>query len=79
LSVIPPEPDPNTIQIPLVALQGVQMRIDQFPTGERMLVLGPLALGVHLTEPVEKWLAENLAAKPSGIIVPTRQIGDIKL
>lgn len=75
-AVPPPTPDPNTIHIPLVALQGVQLRIDTFPDGARMLVIGPVALGIQLTQPIEDWLKENLKAS-SGLVIA--RVGDIKL
>ena len=62
---------PPTLNIPLIMLGGqgfgVGMRIDKFPTGEKMLVLGPLVLGVPLSPETEKWLIDNLNS--SGVLV----------
>lgn len=62
---------PQSLNIPLIMLGGqgfgVSMRIDKFPTGEKMLVLGPLALGIPLSPDSEKWLTDNL--NPSGVMI----------
>lgn len=62
---------PATLNIPLIMLGGqgfgVGMRIDRFPTGEKMLVLGPMVLGVPLSPESEKWLTDNLSG--SGVLV----------
>lgn len=63
----PALPDPNTIQIPLITLQGVQMRIDVMPDGNKLLVFGPMALAVHLTNEANDWL--NEATKSSPIVI----------
>jgi hypothetical protein len=62
-----PPQDPNTIQIPLVMLQGVQMRIDVMPDGNRILVFGPMALAIHLSPETNAWL--NEATKSSPIVI----------
>ena len=58
------------IQIPLIGLQGVGLRIDTMPDGNRILVIGPVALGIMMDEKTSKWLNENTsAAAESGIVI----------
>lgn len=61
-----PEPigEPGVLNIPLVSLAGCGLRIDKFPDGNQMLVLGPVALAIPLGPPVVEWLEQNLKGSP---------------
>jgi hypothetical protein len=60
-------PAPTEIQVPLIALNNVMVRVDTHPSGERMLVMGPMAFAIALTPDLEKWLVDNL--KGSGLVI----------
>lgn len=61
------------IKIPLVALTGCGLRIDKFPDGNQMLVIGPVAFGLPLSPENVQWLNQNLTGS-SVIIAPAMAI-----
>lgn len=65
----PPLPE-GVMQMPLVLLNNVNLRIDALPNGEKMIVIGPLALGIPMSSENEKWLREQLSVSGIKVVGP---------
>lgn len=62
-----PPPTPFQ-QVPVVLLDKCQMRVEKMPNGDKVILVGPLALGIPLSQENLKWMEEQL--KGTGIVIP---------
>lgn len=55
-------------QVPVVMLGNCQMHVEKMPNGDKAIMIGPLALGIPLSQENIKWMEEQL--KGTGIVIP---------
>lgn len=60
---------PGVLNIPLVSMAGCGLRVDTFPDGQKMLVLGPVAIGIPCGPEVIDWVDRNLVKDGSPVII----------
>jgi hypothetical protein len=58
------------IEIPIIRLAGVKITYERTPAGHVVMLIGPLVLGLPMTDEVAKNVAQNLTTRASGIVVP---------
>ena len=48
-------------RVPMLAITGAAMRVQDGPDGKKLLMIGPLVLGIPMTPESQKWLREQLS------------------
>jgi hypothetical protein len=59
---------PPVMNVPLLQLAGAGLRVDTLPDGNRILVIGPVAMAIALTPEMEEWLKAQIS-QGSGLVI----------